>query len=666
MKELISVIVPVYNVEDYIHKCVDTIVNQTYKNLEIILVDDGSTDNSGKICDELAQTDSRIRVIHKKNGGLSDARNAGIEVAKGEYLGFVDSDDYIDLEMYSVLMKNLKDTGAALATCGRIFVTNGGEVPEITENKPVCMSSDQAIKDLFLYNSMVFHAAWDKLYKRELFSDIKFPVGRLFEDAAIMFRIFEKAGKITATKKQMYYYIQRQGSISNCKYNKNKIMHQFENRINAVDYYRDKDREKCRFAKVWNLRTVELLWAETYENDRETAKYLISETRRNFTFSFLKYSGKKQIVKILSFCISPKLNLWLKKSGIGSVKNKLRSSLKMRKDLVSGYFKNKNKYAEYNSDAIFICGVPEYGNRGDQAIALAEKSYISDILPEREVILIPEHEWYQNLLCLKSFTKKHGNICACMGGGNMGELYPFQENIRLSAVKKLKNAKIVVFPQSIDYSGNTKQYQKARKIYESHKNLTIFTRENYSEDMQKKLFGNCRGYMVPDIVLSYKPEIPEEERKGIIFCIRQDKEKNAESDRTVNALIQTAEQVEENIRYIDTFDKKSAGRYDRQLEGLNSLWIEFKKSELVVTDRLHGMIFSVITGTPCIALDNSTGKVGNFYRTWLEDSGVLFADGEKGLQKAIEAVKSRNLKKPVIDSLKLKEDYSQLERVLQE
>ena len=109
MEKLISVIVPVYNVEEYVEKCVLSIINQTYKNLEIILVDDGSTDNSGKICDEIAIKDNRIKVIHKKNGGLSDARNVGIDIAKGDYLGFVDSDDYIDPDMYSILLNNMNN-----------------------------------------------------------------------------------------------------------------------------------------------------------------------------------------------------------------------------------------------------------------------------------------------------------------------------------------------------------------------------------------------------------------------------------------------------------------------------------------------------------------------------------------------------------------------------
>ena len=117
-KPLISVIVPIYKVEKYLNKCVKSIINQTYKNLEIILVDDGSPDNCGKICDKLAERDDRIRIIHKKNGGLSSARNAGIEIANGEYIGFVDSDDYIDNDMFETLYNNIKDNNADLSIIG--------------------------------------------------------------------------------------------------------------------------------------------------------------------------------------------------------------------------------------------------------------------------------------------------------------------------------------------------------------------------------------------------------------------------------------------------------------------------------------------------------------------------------------------------------------------
>lgn len=666
MEELISVVVPVYNVEDYIHKCVDSIINQTYRNLEIILVDDGSSDNSGRICDEYAEIDERIKVIHKENGGLSDARNAGIEISKGDYLGFVDSDDYIDADMYCILMNNLKNADADISTCGRIIVTGDDSIPLCEKNTTACLNSYDAINDLFTRNKFVFHAAWDKLYKREMFSNIRFPIGRLFEDAAVMYQIFEKANKIVATEKQMYYYLQRQGSISNCLYNKNKVLHQFENRINAINYYKRYDKKKCTLAKVWNLRMIEPIWLEAYLNDKETAKFLISQTRRNFTAYVWKYAGIRQFIKSIIFCLNPVFYEKLKNSSIRSVKNNIFNFVKKTKQIVFGYFKNKKKYKDYDKKSIFICGIPEYGNLGDQAITIAEVNFISSCLTDSEIILIPEGEWYENLLCIKLITNKYHNICISPGGGNMGELYAVQENIRLSAVKNLKKAGIIIFPQSIDYLENSNASKKAKKIYESHKCLTIFTREEQSELLRKKLFETCDGDMVPDIALSYIPKIGEYERKGVIFCTRSDKEKNKNSQSALGELRETAKTVFESVKTVDTYSDEYRCKYEEQIHGLNKIWKEFKSAELVITDRLHGMIFCAITNTPCIALDNTTGKVGYLYRTWLENSNILFLSNQNELQNAIDIIKNRKFENPDIDFEELRKSYSSLIKALVE
>ncbi len=313
-EELISVVIPVYNVEKYIDKCVDSIINQTYKNLEIILVDDGSTDRSGQKCDEWAKIDSRIKVLHKQNGGLSDARNYGIKEANGVYIGFVDSDDYVDLEMYDILLSNLKKFDADISVCSRVIVPENSNQQGIKLNEPLCFSSRDMIKDLFVSNKYTLHAAWDKLYKRELFLNIEFPVGRLFEDAAIMYKVFESASKIVTTKAQLYYYVQRYGSISNCDYNSKKVMHQFENRMNAIEYYKSNDNELMNCAIVWNLRFVISLWYEAYENDVNLANKMHRYTKKNFNFKIIKYLSLKSFVKSLVFIINPKVLYFLRQN----------------------------------------------------------------------------------------------------------------------------------------------------------------------------------------------------------------------------------------------------------------------------------------------------------------------------------------------------------------
>lgn len=215
MKELISVIVPVYNVEKYLTRCVESIRKQTYSNLEIILVDDGSPDECPRMCDQFVRDDARIKVIHKPNGGLSDARNAGIEAASGAYIGFVDSDDYIHPKMYMELWKSLKAEQADIAVCGVKKVFDGsGDMPDQSGNTARVYSGREAVANIFeasMYLQSV--VAWNKLYRRELFSDVRYPVGKIHEDEFTTYELFYKSDKVVYNTGIYYYYYQRADSI---------------------------------------------------------------------------------------------------------------------------------------------------------------------------------------------------------------------------------------------------------------------------------------------------------------------------------------------------------------------------------------------------------------------------------------------------------------------
>lgn len=221
---MISIIVPIYNVQKYIRRCIESILTQTYRNLEIILVDDGSTDACPQICDEYAVEDSRIKVIHKENGGLSDARNAGIEIATGEYIGFVDSDDYILPQMYEILYKACLDYDVAIAMCGRKVIDENGKIlkDEFCTNTNSLLSAKEAVESLLTFDKCD-PAAWDKLYKRNLFSDIRYPVGVHYEDQNITARLFYYAGKVCHIGKALYIYMKRAGSITNRFFNQHSI-----------------------------------------------------------------------------------------------------------------------------------------------------------------------------------------------------------------------------------------------------------------------------------------------------------------------------------------------------------------------------------------------------------------------------------------------------------
>lgn len=215
MKEpLISIIVPVYGVEKYLTQCVQSLINQTYKNLEIILVDDGSPDNSGALCDELAKTDTRIKVIHRPNGGLSAARNDGLAIASGEMLGFVDSDDYIDNDMYHYLYSLLSKYDADISVCAfRKFSEESGVLQKENAEEITSYSNKQAMK-LLLEDELIGSHPCNKLFKRSIFGDLKFPEGRVYEDIALMHRVFAQANTVACSTKMEYNYLIRGNSTS--------------------------------------------------------------------------------------------------------------------------------------------------------------------------------------------------------------------------------------------------------------------------------------------------------------------------------------------------------------------------------------------------------------------------------------------------------------------
>lgn len=216
----VSVIVPVYKVEKYLNKCVDSIINQTLEDIEIILVDDGSPDNCGKICDDYAQKDNRIVVIHKTNGGLSDARNAGLEVARGEYIGFVDSDDYIAPEMISLLYGVCKKNSTDIAGCDLAYVYETTDRVDYNSNKQESvLSSDDFFALMLDVNKYLRTGVWNKIYKRSLFDTVRFPKGKLFEDVGTMYKLIFQVDKITYVSKPGYFYLkQREGAITSGKY----------------------------------------------------------------------------------------------------------------------------------------------------------------------------------------------------------------------------------------------------------------------------------------------------------------------------------------------------------------------------------------------------------------------------------------------------------------
>lgn len=221
--DLISAIVPVYNVEKYLYRCVDSILKQTYENFELILIDDGSPDNCSQMCDELSEKDSRIKVIHQENQGLSAARNSGIKIAKGNYLTFIDSDDWISNTMFEDLINLIKEKNADISICNFIVTDGNAIYKKNTKAEEKLYSKDEFMKIILRVNSnRCIHYAWGKLYKKDVIDKNEhYPVGMLNEDVEGMFKAVLKSEKIAETNKIGYFYYENSESISRKKFGEN-------------------------------------------------------------------------------------------------------------------------------------------------------------------------------------------------------------------------------------------------------------------------------------------------------------------------------------------------------------------------------------------------------------------------------------------------------------
>lgn len=254
MKSLISIIIPVYNIDEYLRICLDSVAKQTYKNLEIILVDDGSTDLSGEICDEYASIDSRIKVVHKKNGGLSDARNVGLDICTGEYIGFVDSDDYIDENMYKKLYEAAEKNDADMVACRMIRVINGNKISESKFEDKIFTDKESMIRHVFTGGARTVSPCV-KIVKRNVMENIRFPKGQNWEDAYIIIDIINNTSKMIILGEALYYYRMRLGSIT-------QILHWNKHMWDGIiTYHHIYDVVERNFPQLLDIAKHRLYWS---------------------------------------------------------------------------------------------------------------------------------------------------------------------------------------------------------------------------------------------------------------------------------------------------------------------------------------------------------------------------------------------------------------------
>lgn len=297
-KDLITVVVPVYNVEKYLDKCVKSIINQTYKNLEIILVDDGSTDKSGILCDEWEKKDSRIISLHKENGGLSSARNFGLKSAKGKYVTFVDSDDWIDKDTYEIIKNNNADI--------YIYGINdnydsGKEIKKVPKIKGIFDSFEILIHINTFKNLDV--SVCNKVFLKSLFDDIEFPYQKKCEDCYIIYKIIDKATKIYVSDECHYHYFKRMNSITRSKninydyvYASKQQLEYFENKYPKYKYIAKSNYAFCNLA-IYNTSVIKNI--PIIKNDEINVERNIKKYSKNVIIN--RHIPTKKKIQILIF-----------------------------------------------------------------------------------------------------------------------------------------------------------------------------------------------------------------------------------------------------------------------------------------------------------------------------------------------------------------------------
>lgn len=315
---LLSVIVPVYNVEQHLPRCVESILAQTYETLEVILVDDGGTDSSGKICDDYGAKDPRVKVIHKENGGLGSARNAGLDIAQGEYVAFVDSDDWLEPETYGWMMGLAQKYGVKLVCAGRYDVDGetGQRQLGLCPRKEELLSGEEMAGRIFLWDGCD-SSACDKLYHRSLFCQLRYPEGKVCEDVPVTYRIALQAEQVVMCDKPFYNYFHRPDSITTAAVSENTF-HFSQHTAEIYPYIRDnypKIETQARYFRVRSLSHILLLLDQGTEEVRIRFLKQYRSSRkalREHTWFILHspYFGRKERIRNLLLIVGLYRPLW--------------------------------------------------------------------------------------------------------------------------------------------------------------------------------------------------------------------------------------------------------------------------------------------------------------------------------------------------------------------
>ena len=647
MNEKVSIIIPIYKVEKYIRHCIESILNQTYRNLEIILVDDGSPDNCPNICDEYAERDSRIKVIHKPNGGLSDARNAGLKVFTGDYVYFFDGDDYVENTLIEIALKN------ALETCADLVVFNYYRVDE-ADNLLSTSYFKTGIYEItdhnrinYIVNTLAKYEtgweAWNRLYKADIIrtNQLFFWDNKVIfaEDFGFSLNFALHANKISCISDVLYHYLIRKNSIMSeaskiprlsasialSKLMEEKISSTFEQSILQKEFpvlFYSIMYEQLRGLTIENYKT-----SIASINDNEYFNKNMKRVIGKFV-SIIKCYGviKGSIVLLICFCL---LTRRFEKLNI-----RVLESYKKRWKISEVFENNKAKMS--SKKRVFLIGSEDFRNLGDHHLAISEMEYLQNVFPDYEIIEITASEYY-TVRHMLSFLIKRKDLLCISGGSIIGKFSSLTDYIQRDMMKRYKNNRMIIFPQSTNYDSSEDEIMQLKKyqtMINKSRKITMCFSDYRSYELAKQYF-DCNIVLTPDMVLysNYSNQL-KLERKGAIIILNNELE-GTQNEQDKLLIEKIVGQYTEDIRFNDIVLNSDISVFDRK-DVVAAFMKKIAEAELVITNRLEGMLFCAITQTPCIVLPNCNRNAEEVYEWLSKTEYIIIIKDLNDLEEALD------------------------------
>lgn len=637
--DLVSVIIPIYKVSQYLDRCVESVCKQTYRNLEIILVDDGSPDDCPQKCDRWAELDKRICVIHKQNGGLSDARNAGLDAATGPFIYFLDGDDYIEANLVEKAMSHMSDD-VDMVYFGNFCDCENGETRSFVPHLGIFELYTAEQKRQFVTQDILTKAGWEawrRILRKSVIDrfQLRFVDNReiFAEDMYFCLCYIAHTRKCVAICDCLYHYTVREDSImgrDSIKLNVGR-MNKLSDAVKS-HYLQHEDSKPLldifpliHFLIIWNPMQAAMNHGITMRSLRNMVFEDVRECKDAFTLKLRNtYQQKQMFYKYLDgWNATYKLNYC--KFLLNGSYNELRIRNRLlhycpilfeRKCNTSQeIYAQVRKFAK-NKKKIYLLGTEEFGNIGDHQIAESIHDFLKRHFPDYAVLEVTVSEYSKYKYFLKKYIRKK-DIILCTGGGNLGDVYLPAHKVRIDIVKSWPDNLKLIFPQTIFFDNDTEDAPVLRECRETlikQNKVVLVARENQSFELAKKYF-TCDRLLAPDIVLSTNLQTNTDRKNQILLCFRSDTEKSISND-TVDEICRLANSTNSILRKTDLQLDYNVYKNERKkyIVSAMDLW---RESKLVITDRLHGMVFAAVTGTPCIAFSNYNYKVYGTYE-WIK------------------------------------------------